>query len=82
MSCECEWPNRRWNPASGLCESCRCRYEPDMSRVTDPRDAEITRLTAERDAALRVVEAVKNYASSHGLPTLYAILSGRGSVTK
>ena len=23
MTCECDWPNRRWNPASGLCESCR-----------------------------------------------------------
>jgi hypothetical protein len=44
------------------CEKCGCAfpsYSHDCEANADPRDAEIARLTADLDAALRIVEACK-----------------------
>lgn len=27
LRCECDLRDRRWNPLTGRCETCRCRYE-------------------------------------------------------
>lgn len=66
MSCECDLRARRWNPASGRCETCGSNLptaEEQIVRLSprDPRDETIARLTAEVERLTRTRAEKERY---------------------